>query len=102
MSYRLRTAIAMCVASLVCLAAGRAHAGLIAADAVFAHDFENISGNNVTALFGPDAVKTSNLSASTTDPIDPFSQQQIEAAAIAERWTMAPGPNGMVLVSGAE
>ena len=28
--------------------------------------------------------------------------QQIEAAAIAEPWTMAPGPNGMVLVSGTE
>jgi len=39
-------------------------------DAVFAHDFEHISGSTITALRGPDATitSTSAIVPSTTDP----------------------------------
>jgi len=77
MSYHLRTTVALCAASLVWLGAGGAEAGLIAEDAVFAHNFESISGDNITALFGPTAVKTSNVSASSTNTL-PFSSQHVQ------------------------
>ena len=82
MCHRLRAAMGLCVASLVCLAAGRAQAALVVQDAVFAYDFDQTSGNTVYDVSGSNnhGQKTGNLSLVTTDPIGPFSRQQIEAA----------------------
>lgn len=54
------------------------HAGVLLNDAIFAHDFETISGNSITALVGPDGTKTSNISASLVSPL-PFSSQHVQA-----------------------
>jgi len=57
-----------------------ASAANIADDIVFAHNFENISGNTIASLAGPDATKDSNQSADTNGPIGLFpSQQHLQA-----------------------
>lgn len=54
------------------------HSALVA-DAVFAHDFETVSGDTITALQGPNATKSTNVSTSTAAPVGPWSLQQIQA-----------------------
>ncbi len=44
---------------------GQPPAGRIIDDAVFAHDFEEVDGDIITALVGPDAVKSSAITAET-------------------------------------
>ena len=56
-----------------------ARAELIINDAVFAHDFASIAGDTITALTGPDAIKTSNLSASSDDPVGFGGSQHVRA-----------------------
>lgn len=54
---------------LVASAARQTEAGLIVDDAVFAHDFEQISGASITALRGPNAtINSSNIVPSTASP----------------------------------
>lgn len=59
--------------------AGDGRAELIIDDAVFAHDFENILGNDITGLIGPTATKTASIAADTTDPISLFSTRHVQA-----------------------
>ena len=66
-------------AALVALASSPAHAALFD-ELVFAHDFENISGNDITALYGPNATKTASMTVSTDDPLV-FSSQHLKAPA---------------------
>ena len=56
-----------------------ARAELIINDAVFAHNFDSISGDTITALTGPNAIKTSNLSASSDDPVGFGESQHVRA-----------------------
>ena len=65
-------------AALVALATSPAHAALFD-NAVFAHDFENITGNTITSLYGPEAaIKTTTMGVSTTDPLA-FSARHLQA-----------------------
>ena len=54
-------------------------------DVVFHHDFENISGNTITAVCGPDATKTSDITAGTVDPL-PGSTQHARSPAHVGGW----------------
>jgi hypothetical protein len=56
-----------------------ARAELIINDAVFAHNFDSIAGDTITALTGPNAQKTSNLSASSDDPVGFGASQHVRA-----------------------
>jgi hypothetical protein len=56
-----------------------ARAELIINDAVFAHNFDSIAGDTITALTGPNALKTSNLSASSDDPVGFGASQHVRA-----------------------
>lgn len=65
---------ALLSAAIVALASLPARAALFD-DVVFAHDFETISGDDITALYGPNATKE-NMAVSTTDPLA-FSNQHL-------------------------
>ena len=45
------------------------HAELIISDAVFAYDFENIPGNTIISVIGPNATKTNNISVGNVNPL---------------------------------
>lgn len=56
-------------------------AGMIAADAMFAHNFESISGNSIASLTGPSATATAEIVGSSFSPVGFGSSQHVRAAA---------------------
>jgi hypothetical protein len=65
---------------LVGASAGQdARGSSIVADAVFAHDFEQVVGDSIVGVIGPDASKSSNLTISAVDLVRDNSAQHLQA-----------------------
>lgn len=75
-----RCLVACCVFSICIFDSTQwCRANLIISDAIFAHDFETISGNSITALQGPNATSTSDAIGNSTSPLGFGSLQHMRA-----------------------